>query len=207
MTFSKLRRQFIFALGAVALAACGGGTSTDAPAEGDLVDMTMGPEDAPFVLVEYASSVCGACAYFHSTMGDTIKELAGEGKLRFVFREYATSDVDVAGFSIARCAGDDKYFDVLDDLFVNQRGLLQAARNNTIRTSFAAIAARHGLDTAEFEACLSNKSVQENIANAGKYANTIGVSATPTLFLNNVELVQAEGRSPESLIELIEAAQ
>ena len=140
-------------------------------------------------------------------MSETIKKLADEGKLRYVFREFARDQVDTAGFAVARCAGDDKYFDVLDDLFVNQRGLLQAARNGTVRASLATIASRHGLDNAAFEACLVYEAVQENILNAGKYGTGQGVNETPTLILNDVKLIPPEGRTPESLIALVDAAQ
>lgn len=206
MPFSKRRRQVLFALCAVALSACGGGASNGGPSEADLVDMSVGPTDAPVVMIEYASSVCGACAGYHAAMNDTIKMLAAEGKIRFIFREYSTSDVDTAGFSIARCAGTDKYFDVVDDLFTNQRGLLQAARSGTVRTSLQTIAARHGLDKEQFETCLANEEVQENISNAGLYGNANGVDGTPSLFLNGVKLEGLEGRTPESLIKLVEEA-
>lgn len=206
MPFFKLHRYFIFALSALALSACGGSNSNGGPAEADLVDMSLGPVDAPVVMIEYASSVCGACAAYHAAMSETIKTLAEEGKIRFIFREYATSDVDTAGFSIARCAGPDKYFDVVDDLFTNQRGLFQAARNGTVRAGLQTIAARHGLDQAAFETCLANEDVQENIRNAGLYANANDVTETPTLVLNGVKLIPPEGRTPESLIALVEEA-
>lgn len=189
------------------LAACGGGESGENISEADLVDMTKGPADAPVVLVEYASSVCPACANYNATMKETINALTEDGKLRFIFREFPSTQVDVAGFSVARCAGADKYFDVLDDLFTNQRGLLAAARNGTVRAGLKTIAARHGLDEAAFEACLKNDDIQQDIRNAALFGDTQGVNETPTLFLNGIKLENPDGRSPESLITLVEEFQ
>lgn len=207
MTNIPRRRTILIALSALALAACGGGNSAGGISESELVDMSIGSDTAPVVLVEYASSVCPACAAYHVTMEETIKTLVEEGKLRYVFREFARDNVDTAGFAVARCAGSDKYFDVLGDLFENQRGLLQAARNGTVRASLQTIAGRHGLDQTAFEACMVNEGVQNDIRNSGIYGQSQGVKATPTLFLNGVELNPPEGRTPESLIALVEDAQ
>ena len=205
MTLKTRRRQFLFALSALALVACGGGDTGPTGNEKDLVDMAMGPETAPAVVVEYASSVCPACAGYHATMHETIEELTAAGTLRYVFREFPRDQVDIAGFATARCAGDDKYFDVLGDLFENQRGVLAAARNGRVRGALQAIASRHGVDAAMFEACLADEEIRTAISNAAKFGDSQGVGATPTLFFNGAETNEA--RTPESLIALVEAVQ
>lgn len=203
MTFKNFRAISIAMLATVFLAACGGDES--GLQERDLDDITLGPVGAPAVLVEYASSTCAACAGFHSTMSETIKQLADEGKLRFVFREFPRDAVDLAGFSMARCAGTDKYFDVLDDLFENQQGLFRSSQNGTLRESLTAIAARHGMDRERFEACLVDESIQKKIEDARAYGISRGVGGTPTLFFNDIILDGADGRTPESLIALVES--
>jgi len=206
MTLSKRLRDAFFAFSALALAACGGGDGATPDAD-SLVDMSIGADTAPVVLIEYASSVCPACANYHDTMHETIKTLADEGKVKFIFREFPRDQVDIAGFATARCAGPDKYFDVLGDLFANQQGLLAAARNGTIRGSLQAIAARHGMDQAKFESCLENQDIRRAISDIALYGRDVGVSETPTLFINDTKLDRSEARTPESLIALVEAAQ
>ena len=201
MKFS-ISRIIFMPLTLLALVACGG-ESAGTINEADLVDMVQGPADAPAILIEYASTTCPACAHYHETMGETIKQLAEEGKLRFVFREYPRDAVDIAGFTTARCAGEEKYFDVLADLFKNQAGLAASARNGTVRSSLQAIAQRHGVDAAKFEACLSDETISTQISNTLNYAVEIGVGGTPALYFNGAEL-PTEGRTPESLISLIE---
>lgn len=201
---AQTRRHALALMSAGLLAACSGGDSIGPT--GDLVDMSIGAPDAPVELVEYASATCGACAGFHVTMKDTIETLVDEGKLRYVFREYPLngSPVDVAAFAVARCAGEDKYFDVIDDLFTNQRGIVVSAQNGSLRAALQAVAARNGVEQAAFETCLTNEEIKTNIQNAALAGAAAGVRETPTLFLNGIKLEGAEGRSPESLTELVE---
>ncbi len=164
------RRYFLAALSGLILAACGGGDSARPSGDAkDLVDMTMGSETAPAVLVEYASSTCGACAYYYESMHETIEALTAEGKLYFVFREFPRDQVDIAGFAVARCAGPESYFNVLADLFKSQNGLLAASRNGTIRNALQAIAARHGIDQQRFESCLADEEIRTAISNAAVF--------------------------------------
>lgn len=202
------RRYVLIALTGLVLAACGGEDSARPSGDAkDLIDMTMGPETAPATLVEYASTTCGACAYYYENMHETIETLTEEGKLYFVFREFPRDQVDIAGFAVARCAGPENYFKVLGDLFKNQNGILAASRNGTVRNALEAIAARHGIDQAKFEGCLADEDIRTAISNAAVFGTNEGVRGTPTLFLNGVELDGVDGRSPESLIALVDAEQ
>lgn len=200
-------RHFLTALAGLALVACGGEPTGPTGKAEDLVDMTMGSETAPAVLVEYASTTCGACAYYYNEMHETIETLADEGKLKFIFREFPRDQVDLAGFATARCAGEDKYFEVLGDLFKNQQGILAAARNGTVRAALQAVAARHGVDAARFETCLADEEIRTAISNAATFGEAQGVSGTPTLFLNDVLIEGVESRSPEGLIALVDTMQ
>lgn len=204
---NRYRRYFLAALSGLALAACGGGDNGPSGSADNLVDMALGPADAPAVLVEYASATCGVCATYYDTMHETIEQLTEEGKLRFVFREFPRNQIDVAAFSIARCAGEDKYFDVIGDLFKNQKGIIAAAGTGTVTNAFEAIAARHGMDSEQFTACLANEDVRKIIADISEFGTAQGVTGTPTLFFNSFELESFEGRDPDNLIALVEAEQ
>ena len=197
------RRDALLAFSALLLVACSGSDDTGSVKAEDLVDMSMGPSNAPATLVEYASTTCGACAAYHKEMKDTIESLTDEGKLKFIFREFPRSQIDIASFATARCAGEDKYFDVIDDLFTNQQGIVAAARAGTLRTALEAIGMRHGVEKAAFESCLEDETILTAITNASTYGEENGVGETPTLLLNGVKLEYPAGRSPESLTELI----
>ncbi|MEM9669796.1 MAG: thioredoxin domain-containing protein [Pseudomonadota bacterium] len=203
-----VRRTLLGGLFALALAACGEGDGSSDASSQQLVDKTLGIEDAPAVLIEYASITCGACAQYHRDIVPAIKEMVDEGRVRFVFREYPTppAEVAVAGFAAARCAADDTaYFAMLDDMFENQQGIMAATRNGTVRTALQAVASRHGVDGETFEACLANQDIRSEIAASAAQGTADGVTSTPTLFLNGRKLTGAEGRSVESIQELVGA--
>ena len=83
--------------------------------------MFVGPEDAPVTIIEYASMTCPHCANFHKGTYKQLKEkYIDTGKARLIFREFPFDDLALAAFMLARCAGDDKYFGMIDVLFEKQ---------------------------------------------------------------------------------------
>jgi len=206
------RRSTLAAMALGLLAACGSanGDSTPASNGSALNDMVLGDADAPVTLIEYASITCGACYQFHRDVVPTLKERFVEpGHMKFVFREFPTppQNVAVAGFAIARCAGPDKYFDVIDDLFASHPGIIEAARIGAVRPALEAVAARHGIEGAEaFEACINDREIREAIADTVLTGEEFGVTATPTLILQGETLEPSiRSRTAEGLSALIEA--
>ena len=57
-----------------------------------------------------------------------------------------------------------------------------------VRPIFEGYAKQIGLDIARFNRDLGGATVQQRILQDGKRANSLGVSATPTVFLNNREV-------------------
>ncbi len=210
------RRTALIALAALGLAACGdtmAGTDRTSAASrpsGALNEMAIGDTDAPVTLVEYASVTCGACAQFHRDVYPPIKtDYVDTGKVRFVFREFPTppEELAMAGFVIARCAGDEAYFDVLNDLFSNQAGIIQAARAGAARSAMMAVAERHGIEgEAAFEACLNDVDIRKAIADIVLAGEAAGVNSTPTLLINGRKLENTlQSRTAEGLSALIDA--
>jgi len=206
-TRSRLPRTFLTVLSIAVMAACSGGGTDGGGSSGSvegLVEMAKGDVNAPHTLIEYASTTCGACGVYHATMSKTIDELVDAGKLRFVFRDFPRDSVDTAAFVLARCGGEDTYFDILDDIYEHQQGLLAAARNSTVRGVLETIGGRHGVSKEVFADCLEDETIRAQIAASSNAGNADGVTGTPTLFLDGRVLGNPEGRSPESLISLVD---
>jgi len=207
------RRTAITALFALALAACGGGEKAAGPT-GSVplstpLDISIGADDAPITIIEYSAITCGACAGFNAGPLKRIKEdYVPTGKVRVVSREFLLQpqEINLAGFAIARCAGDGQaYFDVLNDLFTNQAGILSAVRAGAGLQALEAVAARHGLDNAAFEACLANADVKKDINDVYRGAVEAGVNSTPTVYMNGRELITPESRTADGIAAILDA--
>ena len=85
---------------------------TDKPA---VTEMILGDVNAPIEIIEYASMTCPHCANFHSDVYPQLKANYIEtGKVKFVFREVYFDKYGMWASMIARCAGPDRFFGVID---------------------------------------------------------------------------------------------
>lgn len=199
---SFTRRGTLFALSALALAACGGATDVDSTSASSgtndsegivLQDIIFGDPDAPVTIVEYASWTCPACLDFHARIMPTVKaDYVDTGKVKLVFREFPTApaNIAVAGFALARCAEDAEYYDILDELFMRQDAILTLARQGgPVVEALKQVGANHGIEGDEaFQACLDDQGNRDAIRASIAAARAKGVDATPTFFLNGEEM-------------------
>src|SRR5205807_3525317 len=89
---------------------------------GPLPDQVLGAAEAPVTIVEYASMTCPHCADFHTKTFPELKQrYIDTGKVRFIFREFPLDQLALAGSALARCAGEGKYFPMVETLFSTQR--------------------------------------------------------------------------------------
>lgn len=214
---ASLRRAVLAVISAAALAACGASDTSGAAAQTsggtglEPHDIVMGDVNAPVTLVEYASITCPHCATFHTEVLPDIKaNYVDTGKVRYIFRDFPTApqNVAIAGFAIARCAGEDKYYDVLDDLMRNQNGILSATRAGAAKGALQAVAARHGIETeAELDACLEDGDIRKAIADVVIAGQDRGVNSTPTLFIDGRRIERTETwYTPEGLAGILDDA-
>jgi len=160
-------------------------------------DMTMGSPKAKIEVIEYASLSCPHCAHFNETIFPTLKsKYIDTGKVRYTLKEMLTEPVQVAaaGFMMARCAGPQKYFSVVDQVFRSQPRWTQG----NIKPIFLEIATANGLDDAQFTACITDQAAFQGInARAERASAQDGVNSTPTLFINGKQV-----QTPQNLVEL-----
>ena len=209
------RRASLAALAALALTACGAADTSSAQSEGSgasgvaLTDMTLGSDDAPITVVEYASWTCPACLQFHTDVIPMLKaDYVETGKVKFVFREFPTppANIAVAGFALARCAGPDQYYNVIDDLFSAQTNILNLARSGgDIEGALRDIGSSYGIQGSGFEACLSNQDVTYAIGESVMKGDSQGVNSTPTVFVNGEKLQGFDWRSADGMKAVLDA--
>lgn len=175
------------------LAGCNGGGAGGA-ADGD---MAMGAaEGAKVTVVEYASVTCPHCAAWQDNTWPAFKAAyVDTNRVRYVFRELPTppANVAVAGFMIARCAGEDKYFDVIHGIMASQNEW-RAGVNP--RDTLFRIGNGAGLNNQQIETCIkdpANLKASEERATAAMKA---GVTGTPAFFVNGIEVITPGGEGP-----------
>lgn len=160
-------------------------------------DMSLGDPKARIEVLEYASMACPHCGHFNETIFPTLKsKYIDTGKVRYTLKEMITepATVAVAGFLIARCAGPDKYFTVVDQVFRSQ----SRWTSGNIKPIFQEIAAANGVDQAHFEACLQDQNAADAVARRAQRASEQdGVNSTPTVFINGKQV-----DAPQSVEEL-----
>ena len=182
------RRLFLAAAAALALAGCQKGAG--GPAQGD---MSLGPADSKIQVVEYASASCAHCARFNNTVFGPFKaKYIDTGKVRYTLKEFLTppEEVAAAGFLVARCAGKDKYFTVLDAIYKNQAEMFQTGDFHGVLLRIAQSA---GMTEAQFNTCVSDPEALKALNARVQHAIDVDkISATPTFFVNGKKIGEGE---------------
>jgi protein-disulfide isomerase len=162
-------------------------------------DHVKGDEDAPVLMVEYASVVCPHCASFHNDVYSVLgPEYVETGQVRWVMREMVTQPAQLAfvGFMLAECAPDDRYFDALDLLFFEQRNLFEDAQSEGgALARYNQIAGAVGMSEEDLGACLGNQAVFDSIQARHEQAIADGVRSTPSFFIAGEPLAIVDGEN------------
>jgi protein-disulfide isomerase len=154
---------------------------------GELPELSLGNADAKVTIVEYASMTCGHCANFHNRVFPELKKkYVDTGKVRFIIREFPLDNLAAAGSMLARCAGGEKTYAMIDVLFQKQDDWV--VRSNPVPRLFE-IAKQAGFTQEGFDKCLTDDKLLSQIeAVRTRASQKFGVNSTPTFFINGKRL-------------------
>lgn len=212
---------------ALALAACGSDTAdTGGAIEGEAVAAVPAPEgtewrdtvtvtdmdgymignpDAPIKLVEYASLTCPTCARFAAEgMEPLISEYVNSGRVSFELRNQIHGPHDLALATLVRCAADEAFIPLSDQVFANQQQVLtpifenQAAVEQSLNLppeqrlvrlaevgGFYDFFAARGLSEDQARECLADAQAYTTIAdNSTRQSEELNITGTPTFLIN-----------------------
>ena len=174
---------------ALALSACQ--QKTAPPVTTD--EMSLGNPQAKVTVIEYASIACPFCARFNNEEFPAFKtKYVDTGKVHYVFREMLVGgseevSMGAAGFLMARCAGKDKYFPILDQTFHAQQQIYQSG---DMRGGLLKIAKANGMSEKQFTDCVSNSDSLVAMNARSEKATADGVDSTPTFFVNGKKVFE-----------------
>ncbi len=144
---------------------------------------TLGDPDAPVTVDEYADFQCSHCKTANeSVVTNLIDNYVANGDVKLVFHSFnflGQGSVDAA--NAAYCAGDqNKQWEMIEVLFANQTGFDQSLLLNM--GDFI------GLEMDSFTTCIQNGTYYVQVQNDLDEGSAEGVSATPTFFVNGIEV-------------------
>lgn len=148
---------------------------------------TLGPANAPVTLVEFLDPECEACGAMHPI----VKQLMGEfdGRVRLVVRYLPFHPNSAYAASLLEGAREQgKYWELVDVFFARQP---EWAGHDAPRPDLLAVYARNlGLDMTKLGATGTGAETERRIRQDAEDGQALGVTRTPTFFVNGKPLPQ-----------------
>lgn len=151
----------------------------------------LGKSDAPLTLVEFTDYQCPFCGRFETTTFPAIKKnYIDTGKLRLIVRDLPLDGLHPFALKAAQsvhCAGDQgKFWEMKELVFKNQ--------NKLDVDSLAGYAKDLALNDVIFKSCMAADKHLQEIGNEARYAQSLGITGTPTFILGKSAGDTVEGR-------------
>ncbi len=156
-------------------------------------DHVLGNKDAKVAIVVYADFRCPFCEkHYTQTEKQLIADYVDTGKARFIFRNFAfLGQQSTWASEAAECAAEQsKYWDYYNWLFSNQAP--ESDLNYYSKTNLTKYAGQVGLNTTQFASCLNSDKYAKRVADDSASGKAIGVTGTPTTFINGQKIVGAQ---------------
>ena len=172
----------------------------------------LGPKNAKVTVIEFSDFECPYCGAAMGTQPDLIarfksqnpnweaagpklEEIARQGKIRLVFKQFPLDFHQNAlpAAEASLCANEQgKFWEYQGELFKNQEKLG--------KDLYIELAEKLGLNKDKFTQCIKSNKYQQKIQDELDYGKQIGVSGTPTFFVNGLKIV---GAQPYSIFKQI----
>jgi len=148
---------------------------------------TLGPADAPVTIVEFLDPECEACAAMHPVVKRVMSEF--DGRVRLVVRYmpfHGNSAYAASLLEATRAHG--SYWGMLETFLIRQHEWAShGAPRPELLLEYAVLS---GLDKDKWKAEAANPEFQQRIRQDAEDGKALGVSRTPTFFVNGQPLAQ-----------------
>lgn len=150
-------------------------------------DPAIGPENAPITIIEFSDYQCPYCIRWYTDVYGRLMT-AYKDKIRFIYRDFPLYSIHPEAqpaAEAAECAGEQNAYYAYHDALFSEKGSLGVE-------TYKQYAADLGLNAEQFLKCLSDRKYQKEVETDSSYGSSIGVSSTPTFFINGIAVVGAQ---------------
>jgi protein-disulfide isomerase len=165
----------------------------------------IGDPNAPVTVVDYSDFSCSFCAELAPSIDQAIEEYVADGQVRFIYKPMTfLGPQSVEAGKAAYCAAEQGYFwemhDQIWDIYATSSPSGYTQRNLTTHAEVIS-----GLNMTQWQSCYSDPATVEALQAVDQEATQLGVTGTPTVFLNGEVLRFRSDPGPE-MLNAIEAA-
>jgi len=157
---------------------------------------TRGNKDAKVVVVNFDDFECPFCSRMHQTLFPTLLKEYGD-RVQFVYKDYPLTEIHpwathaAVDANCLAAQNSDAYWDFADHIHANQQEVNSQKSRDIQFTVLDRLTLeqgeKHNLDLPKLQACV--KAQDEAAVKASMHeADEVGVTATPTLFVNGQEM-------------------
>lgn len=170
--------------------------------------VSIGPEDAPVTIIEFEDFLCQACRNFNATTGKLIRNEFATGSdamVRWVSYHFPVIGQGSWPPAVAALCAEQQggYWQMHDLIYARTEAWAGESNPNGV---FIDLAEQVGMDTGQFRECLSDPGHMQDVAASLNYGRSLGVSGTPTLYLNGRRLTLGEAGYQALRDRIIETA-
>jgi protein-disulfide isomerase len=156
-----------------------------------VADPAIGSTSAKVTIVEFSDFQCPFCLRASPTLKQ-LRQAYGD-KVRIVWKDFPLTQIHPQAFKASEaghCAAEQgKFWEYHDKLFASQQALQPEFLKQYAKDM--------GLDSAKFDACLDTSKYAERVRDSVSAGAQLGVSSTPTLYVNGRRL---EGAQPYEIL-------
>jgi protein-disulfide isomerase len=169
---------------------------------------TRGNKDAKVVVVNFDDFQCPFCSRMHQTLFPELLKEYGD-RVEFVYKDFPLSEIHpwathaAVDANCLAAQNNEAYWDLADYIHANQH---EVSSEKTREAQFAALdrlttlqGQKHNLDQTKLQSCVKAQN-DDAIKTSMKEGESVGVSATPTLFVNGQEM---DGALPASDVRAV----
>ena len=157
---------------------------------------SRGAKGAKVVVVNFDDFECPFCSRMHQTLFPEILKEYGD-RVIFYYKDYPLAEIHPWAIHAAVNAGclagqnGDAFWDFADYIHANKQAIdnerSTAGRLDAVDRMTLLQGQRHGVDAAKLQACVKAQN-EDSVRASMKEADSLGVNATPTLFINGQKI-------------------